>query len=211
MQIKNPAHLSGLFYALSYLPFPPPCTFGPMARFSSSYNDIDKMAEDWARDVHEQLLTSMQKKKASFSGELQNSLQVQVHHGSDGWPRITISFANYGRFIDMKSLYYSKHPPIDVLKDWVLRTGIGKFKYIPGYQGRNLTPTREQAASRIAWGIATSKRYGGVSNQYGKNTRRKVWKQKTLGTAIGHLNRLVAETVANTSKDMIVQAFQKTA
>ena len=167
----------------------------------------DELAEDWAKSVYKKLLDEMKKKKLDYSGELQDSLQVVVNKNNDDWPSVTISFGNYGRFVEMKNLYYSKHPPIQVLKDWVASKGISKFKFIPGYQGRKTVPTRDIAISRIAWAVATARRYGGVSNQYGKNVRRKVWKQRTLGKAVAHLNHLVAETMATTTQEIIKASF----
>lgn len=169
------------------------------------YEKLNALADDYTPVLYKKLADSIQKKKAVNSRELLDSLSVVAKKSSNDAPTIVISFAGHGRFIEMKNLFFGKTPPIDPIKEWVESKGISKFKYIPGYEGKNFTPTRDKAASRIAWGIVMAKRYGSRSGSYGANKGRKLWKQKTLGISIAHLGHLVEEALAETASKMILQ------
>jgi hypothetical protein len=184
-----------------------------IAQNSGQYGgDIDFLAREWAQKTANQLKRNIARKKITLTKELLDSVTFSVNDGDT--PSISFEFAEHGRFLDMKELFWHKVPPVDTLEAWVQQHGVRKFKFVPGYaRGKGFDDPR--AARRIAWGIARDRASGEAVNQYGRWKRSKTWinpdggkKGKTnLGTAIGHLRHLLEEELAGTVENLVVYAI----
>ena len=179
-------------------------------RGGASFAHMDDLAKYFGQYTFDKLIEGAKKAKLPIDSELIRSLNVKFDLDSDGIPQFRISFNRYGKFIEMKELFYSELPPVAVFEEMVAKRGVSSFKYVPGYENSSTRPPDDKAISRIAWGIAISRRYGSVSNQYGKNRRRKVWKQKQLTTAIYHLQHLVQEYMASVAQNAIIENLNVT-
>jgi hypothetical protein len=95
-----------------------------------------------------------------FTGELSRSMHFEVNAQVNGFVAVAdIYFREYGRYVDMNKLIYSKLPPIEVFERWVAQVGIEKFAFIPGYTSKSkAVPTTEIAIERIARQIAFHRR-----------------------------------------------------
>jgi len=181
------------------------------ARRGKYNGDLESLAREWAIKTATQLKKNIQSKGLSVTQELLDSMTYGLRDG--GNPSIVISFAAHGRFLDMKQLFWSKQPPVDVLESWVRRKGVNNFAFVPGYEngGGFDTPT---AARKIAFGLAKSLNSGEGINQYGKWQRKKVWQNPNgkngagnLGTAIGHLRHLLEEELAASAENILIHSI----
>jgi hypothetical protein len=184
------------------------------ARRGKYNGDLEALAKEWAKKTATQLKKNIQSKGLTVTQDLLDSITYGLRDG--GNPSIVISFAAHGRFLDMKQLFWSKQPPVDVIEAWVKRKGLNAFAFVPGYgvSNSNALNTAPNAARRIAFGIAKSLNSGEVTNQYGKWQRKKVWQNPSgktgagnLGTAIGHLRHLLEEEFASSSENILVHSI----
>lgn len=98
------------------------------------------------------------KRGLSITGKLISSIFGQIDEiDKAGRIDINLGYNLSGKFRDIKALAYKKQPPVEDLEAFVKTVGIGKFRFVPGYQGSNRVPTQDEAIRRIAWGIAMSR------------------------------------------------------
>lgn len=167
-------------------------------------NTLDRVVHEWAKSTAEKFQKQIQKTGMSVTEELLQSMQYRVETGDN--PGIVFTFKDYGAYRDMKFLFFSKHPPVDKLEEWVKRKGINFFGYVPGYGEAGLQ--RDDAAARIAWGIAKNFSSGEKINNWAKGKKqRSVWQQPVLGKAVAHLAHLLAENIAEEAGKEIIKPF----
>ena len=167
-------------------------------------NVLDSMVHEWAKNTVEKLKKEISKREMTVSNELLESMTYRVESGQN--PGVVISFRDYGAFRDMKFLFFTKMPPVDRLEEWVRRRGVNQFAYVPGFGQEGLN--REDAPSRIAWGIAKNFSSGEKINNWARGKKqRSQWQQPTIGKAIAHLSHLLAETIADQGAKEIVKPF----
>lgn len=171
--------------------------------------DIDALARAWAQKTATQLKRNIAQKNLVLTKELLESVVFSINDTDT--PSISFEFAQHGRFLDMKELFWHKAPPVNTLEEWVQKHGVRKFKFVPGYApGKGFDDPN--AAKRIAWGIARDRGRGEAVNQYGRWQRSKTWINPTsgksgktnLGTAIGYLRHLLEEELAAHVENLIV-------
>ncbi|MEZ0607834.1 hypothetical protein ACAW74_04920 [Fibrella sp. WM1] len=125
------------------------------------------------RVVAEAQITMQRKLQAAgfvLTGDLLNSMRHEsLVIGRDLYAEMSLGFAGYGRFKDMRKLLYNKMPPIEVLEDYVREIGLDNFKYVPGYllgaRYRTLHIPESRAINRIAWGIAVNRLHLGSATR----------------------------------------------
>jgi hypothetical protein len=169
------------------------------ARFGG---DIDALAKYWAERTVEQFKKEITKKDIVLTQELLNSFQIRVTEGQN--PSIIISYSAHGSYLDMKALFWTKMPPVDVLTEWVKKRGVNNFRYVPGYEG-SLRPDDDTAAKRIAWAIGKNRISGETINQHARWKKRKVWQQPALGKAVAYMANLLTEELAATASNDIIR------
>lgn len=87
------------------------------------------------------------------SGELENSIRSGgVDFGKD-WISGHIYFSDLLRVKDMKFLNYSTIPPLAPLVNWVERTGVENFPYVPGFKEGEESESEIRNIYRIASAI----------------------------------------------------------
>jgi len=163
---------------------------------------VDQQALIFAKYLEKKLLESIGKTRAALTGELRDSIRVTVRKSTaQDLSSIILEFNDYGRFVDMAKLFWSKQPPVDDIREFVEKIGLSKFKFIPGY--KNSAPISQfKAAERIAWAIAKKKR---VDWKH----KRKKWKQDTLGIALSYLTHLVADKFAEFAVNAMALPLEK--
>lgn len=165
------------------------------------------------RIVAEAQLTMQRKLQAAgfvLTADLLNSMRHEsLVVGRDLYAEMSLGFAGYGRFKDMRKLLYNKLPPIDVLEDYVREVGLAHFKYVPGYllgaRYRVLHIPDSRAINRIAWGIAINRLHQGV-----KSSKKNAFYNPVRGRLIYDMgNRLLAalpEPVLKAMKEALEQS-----
>lgn len=141
---------------------------------------IEKELGDWGNNVSLMLQENIRKNKLVISEQLVRSFEYQVRSEmSTKIQSLLIGFNDYGRMKEMRSLVFTKMPPVESIESYVEKIGVSKFKYVPGYKRGNI-PSESIAKKRIAWGIARSK----FSDYKGKP---KKWFAKAFYREINHL------------------------
>jgi len=146
-------------------------------------------AQEWAEFISKRMLRALARQKKMNLSKLEI---YQVHKAvkvsmTNYGAEIGFSFADAGRFIDMKlSSYKGKGSPeegkdlIATLEDWVESVGVDKFKHVPGYSSGKDIPD-ERAIKRIALGIFFNRAGGGMTH------KRKKWWSHVLYGGLGNL------------------------
>lgn len=141
---------------------------------------IATILRQYGNEVEALLATAARKKKLELTKDLINSINTQVIKTGADNAEMQLAFEDYGRYQDMKGLSFDHQPPIQAITDWVEKTGIEKFKKIPGYlKSRPSDP--KKAAIRVAWAIAKNR----TSGNYKKRNR--AWFSKTFYSTINGL------------------------
>jgi hypothetical protein len=154
---------------------------------------ITAQLNDLAEAKSKELLSRAQTilKKYSNSGELIDSLQVEVTRGSaQEAPVITMTFAEHGSFLDKRTMIWGKVPEMKKMRKWVERKGVESFRYVSGINNpRNLT--EEQKINRIASGVAWAYR------RHQTVWKRRAWRRQTLVQLLVDLNEKTARIWEN--------------
>lgn len=139
------------------------------------------------------------------SSNLINSFSGEVAKG-EGEVSVNISFPDYGRIIDMrkKSINYQgglDDEGIMLLKDWIKRKGIEKFK--PGYLKRkkSIPEQEETLLNNIAWGISRNR----SKNKF----RRRAWYAKPTAASVNELYNQVAAGMLDVAADNISEQLKQ--
>jgi hypothetical protein len=180
--------------------------------------DIDAMVRDWAQRTANTLKSNLAKKNINMTGELLESMSWRIEESES--PAIVISFAQHGKFLDLKQATWSKSPPYDAILAWVKKKPLSAWAYVPGYEYKSMDGippgmSEESAQNRIAWGIMRSRASGESINFLGKWGRKKQWQnpqaskkgKDNLNTAMSHLRHLLEEEISAYVKGRIIDIF----
>lgn len=116
---------------------------------------LQEQLGDWAANTRLILTERLRKQKVVLTEDLIRSIEYQVVKASEEKVNsVRLAFEDYGRHKDMRNLFYTQQPPVDVMEQFVRKVGLGKFKYVPGYKSMSSVPSESVAVRRIAWGIA---------------------------------------------------------
>ena len=124
-------------------------------------------------DIAAEAVTYFQKaieeKGLVFEDVLRTDFQYFISNNSTAIAA-EIHFVSYGRYKDMKTLRWTDTPPpIDAMLEFVKKTGIDKFAWVPGYEKSGKVPAETIAIKRLARAIqysfvnaTTKKKYQGT-------------------------------------------------
>ena len=157
--------------------------------------ELESAIAAWLEMGIQKLKANAKDKKLDLTGESINSIAGRlVQVTPEGQFEILIAFKNSARFADYrKNVKYKSLPPVELLMQWVLGKGIGKFKYVPGYKTAKVKPVDSVAARRIAWGVAVRRYQKG----YG---RKKPWFAKLMyGPLISQLIQTSIDVIGTSS------------
>jgi hypothetical protein len=90
--------------------------------------------------------------KYKVTGGLKDSIGVDIGKGPKGF-EVTVSMFWYGKVLERKERF-SQKASVEDLAAWILKRGLDKFLYVPGYERSATLP--DKAAERIAWAIKSS-------------------------------------------------------
>lgn len=166
-------------------------------------NKIKEQIESWLDELIPSLKKSLDTTNIINTGELKKSLNAKLASDTQRLTtKIIIEYVLQGKFQDLKSWRFSKQPPVDALKKWVLQKGLGKFPFIPGYQNSNRFPISERAADRIAWGIARSWDSKRV-------TRKKLWRpMRTIFNQLPEIREEIQQKIVDFGYESIAKLLK---
>ncbi|GAB3790182.1 hypothetical protein GCM10028818_59930 [Spirosoma horti] len=102
-----------------------------------------------------------------LTGEMLDSFRRYAAVEGNGYVEARLEMVDYFRLKDLRSMKYTRTPPLAAMEAFVEALGLNKFAFIPGYP-QGIKPATEMAAiERIAWGIKMNKqRHPNVSRGY---------------------------------------------
>jgi len=139
----------------------------------------------------------------SKSGVLTDSMRSDIDRQSRQEAiELLISFAEHGRFLDMKPTAQDKYGRNAILRlvDWVERTGLSKF--VRGWERiHGKRPIDDnKLLNRIAWGIVIRRTQG--------KYRRRIWWNKSKQAAITELFNEVASKLPPKISEQVSQSLK---
>lgn len=114
-----------------------------LARLLNAY--IQRAEETFKRRISSQGLV--------LTGEMLNSFRRYAAERGEGFVAARLAMTSYVRLKDLKTMNYSRTPPLRAMMDFVEAVGLDKFAYVPGYPKGVRPVNQAQAIERVAWGI----------------------------------------------------------
>lgn len=98
-----------------------------------------------------------------LTGEMLNSIKAAAVEKGTGWIQANVYYEALLRIKDLKTLNYSRMPPLSAMIKFVEQAGVQNFKYVPGYRSTDRRATgrprgvqkldHQSRVERIAWGV----------------------------------------------------------
>lgn len=149
---------------------------------------LNNLANAKARELLSRAKKVLSAPKYVGRGELLESLRVEVTNATDSSsPVITLSFAEQGKFFQVKKMVWSRVPELRKMEAWVKGKGVDRFRYVSGYAGRTANISEEQKIKKIAAGVAWAQR------RHQTGWKQKKWKPATLTELLKDLNLKTGE------------------
>ncbi len=114
---------------------------------------LNRLLEDFVKRVERTIKDAVEREGVKETGELLDSIRAGAVTRGKGWISAHVYYSDLLRIKDMKVLNYSTIPPIKPLMEWVERTGVDRFAYVPGYKNGSQPQTDIEKIHRIASGI----------------------------------------------------------
>ena len=112
-----------------------------------------------------------------LTGEMLESIRAAAVEKGSGWIQANVAYEALLRIKDLKTLNYSRMPPLSAMIKFIEQVGVSNFKSIPGYPRGVQKLDHVSQVERIAWGIRhvfkqepnIQRGYRGVYNEPLKN------------------------------------------
>ncbi|GGM81833.1 hypothetical protein GCM10010967_11990 [Dyadobacter beijingensis] len=88
-----------------------------------------------------------------LTGEMLNSIKAAAVEKGTGWIQANVYYEALLRIKDLKTLNYSRMPPLSAMIKFVEQVGVQNFKYTPGYPRGVQKLDHQSRVERIAWGV----------------------------------------------------------
>lgn len=126
-----------------------------MAAFDIHDYNIQAVLNKYVQEAERLFRQRAQAANLDLTGDLINSFRSEAAVAAEGFLEARVKMLHYARFKDLRSLNYTRTPPLSVLEYFVEKVGVEQFAYVPGYPTQNkVRPATEvEAIHRIAWGL----------------------------------------------------------
>ena len=114
---------------------------------------LNKLYAELAVRIEKNFKDAVIREGLTDTNELLDSIKAGTVLVGDKTISTAVVFSALLRIKDMKRLNYSTIPPLAPLIDWVERTGLSNFAYIPGYPSGVRRATESEQIYRVAKGI----------------------------------------------------------
>jgi hypothetical protein len=177
---------------------------------------VMEVLSDWNKELEKVLAQQVEKQGLVLTGYLRDSFSSIAKANPDELrASLEVFFETYGRYSDLKVKYNGATPPISAMLDFVEKTGLSKFHYIPGYEGKAIaigatrakypkTSAKNTAEMRIAWALKKSFKPGGKKNVI---DRKDSWYNKTVNYEIRLLKDRLRDVMAAQLAEDIKDSF----
>lgn len=138
---------------------------------------LKKVLEDFVTLAEKRFREAVVREGKVLSGDLLNSIRAGAVELGQGFITAHVNFSDVLRVKDVKSLNFTRTPPIQAMREYVEKVGIENFSTIPGYKFGDRPPTETEAIERVAWGLKMARKttpnvkrgYRGIYNDELKN------------------------------------------
>ena len=139
---------------------------------------LKKVLQDFVQHTENTLKTAAMREGKVLTGEMLSSIRAGAVEQGKGFITAHVYYSEILRIKDVKSLNYSRTPPLAAMREYVEAVGISNFRTIPGYPYGVMPATETEAIERVAWGLKMSRKvypnvkrgYRGIYNDELKNT-----------------------------------------
>ena len=169
---------------------------------------LARILEAYTQKAEDAFKRRIQSQGIVLTGEMLDSFRTYAAERGDGYVQTRLSMVGYTRIKDLRSMNYSRTPPLQVLEDFVEKVGIGQFAYVPGYPTKNLRrPASDTAAiERIAWAIKINrKRHPNLKRGY-----RGIYSDPLLTEVLPNLFRDLTDETTRTAMLGVKLLFSQT-
>ena len=168
---------------------------GARAEWLATDRDAAKMLESYLRVAEEAFKRRIQSAGINLTGEMLSSFRHHAAQAADGYVTARLDMAGHFRLKDLRSMHYSRTPPLDALEDYVETVGVGRFANVPGYKRGTFPANHRLAVERIAWGLKMKyKQFPNVKRSY-----RGIYSDPLLTDVLPYLFRDLSENAAITA------------
>lgn len=166
-----------------------------IARLLNAY--IQRAEEAFKRRITSQGLV--------LTGEMLGSFRQYAAERGEGYVSARLAMTSYVRIKDLKSMNYSRTPPLQAMIDYVEAVGLDKFAYVPGYPKGMWPASKTVAIERVAWGIKMNmQRHPNVKRGY-----RGIYADPLLTEILPNLFRDLTDDTRRTAMLGVKQLFSQ--
>lgn len=176
--------------------------------FDSIWFVVGQISNQIAGQGLKTLQEKLEDEGLELTGDLKKSLFREVKQNNSAWiTEVAMQFEAYGRFKDMKALYYTSQAPVDEMKKFVKAvmdgTGSNKafhkpFTYVPGQKPGVFPINKDLAIHQIAWAIAKSRLKQPIVLRKGKGWYIRNYMKEVYGEIEVNIQAAAAQAVLNT-------------
>lgn len=166
-----------------------------MGEFEQYKAEIAEMLGEVSREALQNFERAIESKRLIFTDELKQSFDFSIMQGAEEIAS-EITFRSYGRFKDMKKItYLESRKSIEAIAYFVEKTGVEKFAWVPGYEGKAASSVKD--INRIAWAISRSKKRAIDINRSYRGTWYNENKMKMINSAKKRLSSISSSWITN--------------
>jgi|GEM_PF-1660839 len=132
-----------------------------------SQEQVAKLLEAYTQRAEVAFQQRISSQGVVLTGEMLGSFRQYAAERGNGYVQAKLGMVGYTRIKDLRSMNYSRTPPLAAIEKFVEAVGVGKFAYVPGYP-KGVKPASETATiERIAWAIKMNiKRHPNLKRGY---------------------------------------------
>lgn len=138
---------------------------------------LKKVLTDFTELAERRFKEAAMREGKVLTGDMLNSIKAGAIEVGAGFITAHVSYSEIFRLKDVKTLNYTRTPPIQAMREYVESVGINNFGTIPGYPYGIRPATETEAIERVAWGLKMSRKttpnvkrgYRGLYNDELKN------------------------------------------
>lgn len=167
---------------------------------------VAKLLDAYIQKAEDAFKSRISSQGIVLTGEMLSSFRQYAAERADGYVEARLSMVGYTRIKDLRSMNYSRTPPLRAIEDYVEAVGVDKFAYVPGYPKGVRPASATIAIERIAWAIKMSrKRQPNVKRGY-----RGIYSDPLLTEVLPNLFKDLTEDTGRTAMLGVKLLFSQT-
>ncbi|MVM35288.1 hypothetical protein GO755_35025 [Spirosoma sp. HMF4905] len=139
------------------------------AEWLTNNRDAAKILDGYIVQAERAFIQRIEQAGLKLTGEMLNSFRAIAAKEAGVFVESRLEMAGLFRLKDLRSMNYSRTPPLVAMEAFVEKVGVSRFAYVPGYPtAHKIKPASELASvERIAWAIKINRQcYPSVKREY---------------------------------------------